>query len=271
MNDDQKAFCADVWAYYAHNARVLPWRQLDRDGSLDPYHVLVSEIMLQQTQVTRVEIKYAAFLDQFPSVQSLATAPLSEVVRMWQGLGYNRRAKFLWQAAQTIHTDHSNTVPDSVDELVKLPGIGKNTAAALCCYAFNMPVPFIETNIRTVYIYHFFPDATEISDTELWPIIQSTWDTENPREWGWALMDYGSYLKAKVGNVSRRSAHHTKQSVFEGSRRQLRGWVLRQLSLKQYSRAELRNMNQDERLPSVLESLENEGFIVRQDDIYRLV
>lgn len=271
MNDEQKAFCEHVWAYYAHNARVLPWRQLDHKGTLDSYHVLVSEIMLQQTQVSRVQSKYVAFLEKFPSIESLAAAPLGDVVRMWQGLGYNRRAKLLWQSTQMICAEYSGVIPQAVNELVRLPGIGKNTAAALCCYAFNMPEPFIETNIRTVYIHHFFPDVAQVSDAEIWPIIQDTWDTEHPREWGWALMDYGSHLKATIGNAGQRSVHHIKQSVFEGSRRQLRGWVLRQLSKNQCSGAELYEMKKDDRLTNVLESLEKEGFITLQDGSYRLV
>ncbi len=271
MDSKMQSFCADVWEYYAHNARDLPWRQPDGYGFLDPYHVLVSEIMLQQTQANRVESRYAMFLQEFPNVQTLANAPLGDVVRAWQGLGYNRRAKYLWQTARIISAEHNAKVPTMLDQLVQLPGIGKNTAAAICCYAFNICEPFIETNIRTVYIHHFFGDANEVSDAELWPIIQHTWDKEHPRDWGWALMDYGNFLKSKVGNVSRRSKHYSVQSKFEGSRRQLRGQIIAELTKKPLTRANLAKLLTDERLDDVLDSLRKEGFIISNGDTYQLV
>lgn len=259
-----------VWDYYAKHGRDLLWRQPEANGSFDPYKILVSEIMLQQTQVTRVTQKYVEFLNAFPSVSHLASASLGDVLRLWSGLGYNRRAKFLWQAANKLVSEYGGQFPSSQKELVGLPGVGVNTAGAICAYAFNQPVVFIETNVRTAYIHHFFADRHDVHDKELVPLIKQTVDKENPREWYWALMDYGSFLKTTVGNVSRSSKHYTKQSTFEGSKRQIRGQVLKLLSSGQLSQAELTAKILDDRLASVLEDLQKEELILRDNKGYQL-
>lgn len=266
----QRDFIDTVWGYYHEHERDLPWRVADADGSFDPYKILVSEIMLQQTQAQRVIPKYQSFLEQFPTVKSLAAAPLQAVLLAWSGLGYNRRAKFLWQAAQFICEQHRGVFPDSVKLLVALPGVGPNTAAAICAYAFNQPVVFIETNIRTIYIHHFFPNTHKVRDSELLPFITETLDQEHPREWYWALMDYGVYLKATVGNASRSSMHYAKQSRFEGSRRQIRGAVLKCLAGGPLSLTELSKIIVDDRLVSVLNDLVHESLITKQDNIFSL-
>lgn len=187
-----------IWAYYHdHGRHDLPWRQMT-----DPYAIMVSEIMLQQTQVSRVIPKYHEFLRQFPNVQSLAAARLGDVLRAWSGLGYNRRAKYLWQAAQAIADDFGGKFPDSRDQLVQLPGIGANTAGAILAYAFNQPTVFVETNIRTVYLHHFFADTEAISDVQIRKLLEQTLDHEQPREFYWALMDYGASLGAAGGGVT---------------------------------------------------------------------
>src|SRR6185437_9030478 len=156
-------FMAQLTAYYeAHGRHDLPWRLPAPDGSFDPYKILVSEVMLQQTQVGRVLPKYQQFLSRFPDVKSLATAPLGDVLKMWNGLGYNRRAKFLWLAAQKIVDGFGGVFPSDVQQLELLPGVGANTAGAIRVYAFNKPAIFIETNIRTVYIHHFFDGQKDI-------------------------------------------------------------------------------------------------------------
>jgi A/G-specific adenine glycosylase len=259
------AFQDIVWEYYAHQQRDhLPWRQPESDGSFDPYKIMVSEIMLQQTQVTRVVPKYLAFTRQFPDVATLAAAPLATVLRAWSGLGYNRRAQYLHRAAAQIMTDYHGVFPDALTDLVALRGIGHNTASAILAYAYNQPVVFIETNIRTVFIHHFFADAVDVPDKTLLDLVEQALDHENPREWYWALMDYGSYLKQTVGNLNRQSRHYTKQSTFQGSRRQIRGQVIRLLGTEPLTLAALKKQIADDRLAAVLDDLVAEGLITKR-------
>lgn len=232
--------------------------------------------MLQQTQVARVATKYQEFLSIFPTIQDLAKASLGDVLRQWQGLGYNRRAKFLWQAAQTVVNEYGGTFPQDQKELTKLPGVGINTAGAICAYAYNQPVVFVETNVRTVYIHYFFNDRDDVHDKELLPLIDQSLNTISaregqPREFYWALMDYGTHLKATVGNVSRSSKHYAKQSKFQGSRRQIRGQVLRLLAAKAHDSRMLHQEVADQRLNSVLTDLQAEGLIAQDAGVFSLV
>lgn len=271
MDQQIEQFREQVWAYYAANGRHdLPWRLPNAEGRFDAYAIMVSEIMLQQTQVPRVMPKFTEFMAAFPDVHTLANATLDTVLRAWSGLGYNRRAKFLWQAAKEIVRLHGGHVPDVHDALVALPGIGANTAGAIRAYAFNQPVIFLETNIRTVFIHHFFHDGDKIADAQLLPFVTAALDHESPREWYWALMDYGTYLKQTVGNVSRASKVYAKQSTFQGSRRQIRGHVLKVLSEKPQTLADLAAAIIDDRLEEVLHDLTAEGMVHRIGDTYRL-
>ncbi|HSX16813.1 MAG TPA: A/G-specific adenine glycosylase [Patescibacteria group bacterium] len=266
----ESAFQKEVWQYYhTHGRHDLPWRRPEADGRLDPYKVLVSEIMLQQTQVPRVIPKFEAFIRQFPSFTVLAAAPLGDVLKAWSGLGYNRRAKFLWQTAQAVAGLPDGQLPITVAELSKLPGIGKNTAGAVLAYAFNKPVVFIETNIRTVFIHHFFADGQLVHDRDIADIVAKELP-DNPREWYWALMDYGVNLKQTSGNASRKSAHYTKQTAFVGSKRQVRGLVLKVLGEQARTASELSAKIADERLGDVLGDLLSEGLIIKQADKYML-
>jgi A/G-specific adenine glycosylase len=209
--------------YNKHGRHELPWRQTN-----NPYKVLVSELMLQQTQVNRVIPKYLNFIATFPSIDTLSKATLSQVLGLWQGLGYNRRAKFLWQLAQKLSVSNKKQpFPNTLEELQKLPGIGPYTASAIMSFAYNKPTTVIETNIRTVFIHHFFADKIKVSDTQLLELIKQCIPHTNPKEWYWALMDYGSYLKKVLPNPSRKSKHHTKQSTFKGSLRQVRGEIIK--------------------------------------------
>lgn len=256
-----------IWEYYAAHGRDLPWRKPTRAGVFDAYHILVSEMMLQQTQVSRVIPKYQAFLTTFPTAESLANAPLAEVLRMWSGLGYNRRARYLQlAAAQLCGADQ----PWQITDLVACKGIGHNTAAAVVAYAYNQPVVFIETNIRTVLIHHFFANHDTVADSELVPLMEALLDTEHPREFYWALMDYGSHLKVTVGNASRASKHYVRQSPFAGSKRQVRGAVLRALRGQARSYQELANEIPDERLQNVVDMLAQEGLITLKRGVYHL-
>lgn len=216
------AFRETVWSHYRAHRREMPWRDVD-----DPYAVLVSEVMLQQTQVGRVEPRYQRWMERFPTVDSLAAAPLAAVLEEWQGLGYNRRAVALKRAAEEVAERFGGVLPADPAELRKLPGIGPTTAAAVVNYAFQEATPFIETNVRAAVLHHFFADADDVPDRDLMPIVEATWDRADPRGWGYALMDYGTHLKRTMPNPSRRSRHHARQSRFEGSRRQKRARLLR--------------------------------------------
>lgn len=240
----------------------MPWRTPDYDDYFDPYKIMVSEIMLQQTQVARVIPKYTEFIHLFPTVDALASAQLSAVLHAWMGLGYNRRAKFLHQAAIKIMHDFAGQVPSTIALLETLPGVGLNTAGAIAAYSYNQPAIFIETNIRAVFIKHFFNNQTEVHDKQLMPLIASALDTEHPREWYWALMDYGSWIKSTEGNYARYSKHHTVQSAFDGSVRQLRARILRSILEKPRTPPELMKSMSDPRTERVIERLLQEEFIV---------
>lgn len=250
-------FKQTVWEYYHDNKRSMPWR--DRH---DAYAVIVSEFMLQQTQVARVIPKFQSFIQTFPTLQSLASAPLAEVLVAWQGLGYNRRAKFMHEAARGLV---SLPEPYDVASLLQQPGIGPNTAAAIVTYAYNEPVVFIETNIRTVYLHEFFRDVVDIPDKVILELVAQTVDKTNPREWYWALMDYGSYLKSqKLGSITR-SKQYKKQPTFKGSLREMRGMILRDLSRGPMSRSQF-SYSDDDRFMSACSGLLKDGLIEQHDD-----
>jgi A/G-specific adenine glycosylase len=248
-----------IYSHYKKNKRELPYRSTN-----NPYHILVSEIMLQQTQVERVNEKYMLFIETFPDFKSLADAPVSDLLRVWQGLGYNRRALALQKTAQIITKNFDGNLPDSVEELVKLPGIGPYTAAAICAFAFNKPTTVIETNIRTVFIHFFFRNRNNVKDSDVLPLITKTLDKKDPREWYYALMDYGVMLKKELPNPSRRSSHYFKQSKFSGSNRQLRGKILKTLVAKEsISVDELYTLDDKKKVHDNLIQLEKEGFLRR--------
>jgi A/G-specific adenine glycosylase len=272
MNSAQ--FRKIVYDHYKKHGRKLPWRfRSSTSGSRTSefYKILVSEILLQQTQVDRVIPKYEAFLKKFPTMRTLARAELAEVLRAWQGLGYNRRALWLHEAAKKllkmeyeVRPPQTEVKPRILVELQKLKGIGPNTAASICAFAYNMPVVFIETNIRTVFLKHFFPYEQQVHDRDILELVKKTRDTKNPRVWYWALMDYGSYLKRTQGNLNRtQSRHYAKQSKFHGSERQLRGMVLKEiLQTKKTSRACIaKKFSHDSRFEKVYATLAKEGFI----------
>ncbi len=255
-------FQKTIWDFYHAHKRAMPWR-----GEKDPYKVLVSEVMLQQTQVSRVLEKYPEFITSFPSVESLAKSSFSEVLRVWQGLGYNRRAKFLYQCAQVVVKKHKGIFPRDYETLLSLPGVGKGTAGSFLSFAYNIPVAFIETNIRRVYIHHFFQDTEKISDTDILPLVNQTLDRTNPREWYYALMDYGAHLKSIVSNPNVKSTHYTKQSIFKGSNREVRGAILR--FLLNTSRIQEHNLQKhlsfsQSRIETALETLVKEGIVIRK-------
>ena len=288
----------------------------------DPYKIFVSEVMLQQTQVTRVLVKYPEFIKRFPTFRSLARASLKDVLTVWQGMGYNRRGKFLKEAAgiivkdkryefmfhnrlsfprtrESIELDRSRIKSgmteqqmlkqvqhDNVDLLQLLPGVGHNTACAVVTYSFNMPTVFIETNIRAVYLFHFFPTSPakggirgtsknigKVSDKEIMDLVEKTLDRKNPRDWYYALTDYGAMLKKTKKFQNIQSKHYTKQSKFEGSRRQLRGRILKLLiESGPSSLNDIRShLREDPRIEQIVEDMKNEGILEIIQTHYRIV
>lgn len=267
-SSEAKQFQELMWQQGRELYRDMPWRRDTR-----PYYVLVSELMLQQTQVPRVIPKFEQFIATFPSETVLAQAPLAEVLRLWQGLGYNRRAKFLHEAARMITNELESIFPLSETDLLRLPGVGKNTAGAIRAYAFNQPSIFVETNIRTVYIHHFFADREVVADEEIISQLEATLDREHPREFYWALMDYGTFLKANGVRMNAVSAHYKKQSKLEGSLRQMRGRIVSVLSnQRELSDEALRKaVAADARYEPALAGLVKDGLVLSDAGIIRLV
>jgi len=258
-------FISIVWDFYTKNKRAMPWRD-----DISPYSIFISEVMLQQTQVARVLIKYPQFIGTFPDFQSLAKALTSDLLSAWQGMGYNRRALYLRNAAQIIMEQYKGVLPSNTALLDELPGIGYATACSIVAFAYDKPVVFIETNIRRVYIHHYFKDRETVSDTDIFPYVRNTVDMKKPREWYWALMDYGAFLAKQIDNPNKRSAHYAKQKKFEGSVREVRGGVLKLLLKRQYTLAELKKIYPDERLFTALGQLEKEGFMFLKNGKYRI-
>lgn len=255
-----------IWRFYAEEGRDFPWRQSD-----DEYEILVSEIMLQQTQTERVLKKFSPFLDRFPDYRSLAEASTSSLLEMWQGLGYNRRALALRRICEIV-VDSGGGLPSDEKALLSLPGIGPATAGSLRAFVFRLPSVFIETNIRRVFIYSFFPQRERVSDREIYPLVEKTLDRRDPRRWYYALMDYGVYLKKIIDNPNRKSTGYRRQAPFEGSDRQLRGKVLRLLLSEgkmSYRRLidklDFPGAGEYERLAGILDGLEREGFIIKEE------
>lgn len=257
-----------VLAYYRKHGRDLPWRR-----TTDPYHILVSEIMLQQTQVSRVMEKYPRFIDAFPDLPSLAAAPLPELLAAWQGMGYNRRALALKKSAGLIVEEFEGNLPADPGVLATFPGIGKATAASICAFAFNLPVVFIETNIRRVFLHYFFRERSGVSDNEIYRVAGDALYREDPRRWYNALMDLGTDLKTKVPNPNRRSTTYSIQPGFEGSDRKIRGAILRLLlgTPRLTTAAIAAHLScEDNRIGRILQNLDDEGFIVCEENSYSI-
>jgi A/G-specific adenine glycosylase len=230
-------------------------------------------MMLQQTQTQRVVPKYLAWIESFPDANTLAQAPFSDVLEAWVGLGYNRRAKYLQDACRAVVERYGGIFPSSPAELESLPGIGPYTARAVSTFAFDIPNAFIETNIRSVYIFFFFRDSVDVHDREILELIAQTVDTENPREWYYALMDYGADLKKKVVNPGRSSLHYTKQSKFDGSTRQARGAVIRHLTA--HGASCVREISEGEgiayeRIEKAAKKLVTEGLVAEAGEVYSI-
>jgi A/G-specific adenine glycosylase len=262
------AFRKMVLNHYRDHGRDLAWRR-----TRDPYQVLVSEIMLQQTRVERVSVKFPAFIAAFPDFAALAQAPLADLLAVWQGMGYNRRALSLQKCARRVVEEFDGMLPQDPEILATFPGIGRATAASICAFAFNMPVVFIETNIRRVFIHYFFGNLAAVDDADILPLAEKTLFRDDPRTWYNALMDLGSDLKPETGNPNRRSRHYTRQAAFEGSDRKIRGSVLRLLlAERDMTQKGITGRIKEEpvRVARILADLEKEGFIVRSGTRYSI-
>ena len=263
------AFKKQVLAFYEkHGRHDMLWRHTD-----DPYRILVSEIMLQQTQVGRVTEKYPEFIAAFPDFAALARAPQSKVVAAWQGMGYNRRAIALKKCAEEVVSEYGGRLPPDPTVLATFPGIGPATASSICAFAFNAPVVFIETNIRRVFIHSFFPGEISVDDRAILPLVARALDNNHPREWYWALMDYGTALKKTVPNPNRRSTAYVRQAPFEGSDRRIRGRILTMLVGRSgvFEKQILADLGEEPvRVQRILAALESEGFLVKNRGRYRL-
>lgn len=269
---DVKKFQKKIWDYYHQNKRDFPWR-----NTTDVYRIWVSEIMLQQTQTDRVVPKYKAFLKRFPTVYALAAASQKDVLTEWQGLGYNRRGLNLKRGAEEVVGRYKGRIPKTREELLSIPGIGEYTSGAIITFAYNQPLVFIETNIRTVYLDYFFKDTKiQIHDNEILRLVEKTIDTTNPREWFYALMDYGVMLKKthKIKNTT--SVHYRKQTPFIGSGRQMRSTILAyilehsQVTISQLCTIPLLK-GKKEIVEEKIEELVREGFIVKDKKYYKII
>ncbi len=254
-----------IWDFYKKNKRDLPWRK-----TRDPYKIVVSEIMLQQTQVSRVLQKYPLFIKTFPNFNSLVHAPLRDILQVWQGMGYNRRALYLKKISQLIVDKYSGLLPNNPKDLETFPGIGKATAGSIVVFVFNKPTVFIETNIRRVFIHFFFANKEKVDDKEIIKLVGETVDAKNPRDWYFALMDYGAMLGKTTDNPNKKSKYYSIQSKFNGSHRQIRGEILRQLLIKPLREKTLiKNLGKDKDIITMLlGDLEKEGLIIQTNGKY---
>jgi len=257
-------FQNDVMEFYETKGRHdMEWRH-----NFDPYRIVVSEVMLQQTQVPRVAVMYPAFIEKFPDFAALAGAPQAELLNAWQGMGYNRRALNLQKLAVRITEEFGGILPEEPEALAALPGIGPATSCSIAAFAFNRPVVFIETNIRRVFIHYFFSDTALIDDRDLLPLVEACLLPDRSREWYWALMDLGTALKTSVLNPNRRSRQYVKQSAFEGSDRQIRGALLRLLLKGDAGDPESLAKavgTSSEKVTGILDEMCLEGFFVQEE------
>jgi A/G-specific adenine glycosylase len=252
-------------AVYSRAIRSFPWRV-----DLDPWGITVSEFMLQQTQTERVVPYWERWMRRWPSPADLNQAPLEEALREWNGLGYNRRCRFLKDCARVVTETHGGLVPETPAALLPLPGVGPYTAGAIACFAYNYPCVFIETNIRAAVLHFFYAGQEGVRDEELPPILDAALDRDHPRRWYWALMDYGAAIKKSSGNPNRKSAGYAKQSRFEGSFRQKRGALLRALLQGPGSAVELaaRAGQEPTALYEALAALEKDALIAEKNGVY---
>lgn len=267
---NKKKFNNLLYTFYKENKRFFSFREI-----INPYHIFISEIMLQQTKITTVNNKFNSFIEVFPNFDSLSNSSLDLLLIKWKGLGYNRRAIYLKENAKKIVNEYNGILPQEKTILKSFLGIGEATASSIITYTYNIPTIFIETNIRAVFIYHFFLKNLEykekITDKEIYPLIIDNIDLENPRVWYYALMDYGSFLKKKYPYLTKKSAAYKKQSPFQGSTREVRTKIIDiLLKKKSISYENLCNQIQRNDLKKILDKLIKNNMINEENTIYSL-
>lgn len=261
-----KAFQKRVFNYYRKHGRSFPWRETS-----DPYAILVSEVMLQQTQSKRVVSFFNRWMREFPTARVLARASLGTILQAWSGLGYNRRALNLKRASEIIVGKYDGVIPSDLRKIDELPGVGPYTAGAIGVFAFRIPSAFIETNIRTVYLHFFFQGREKVCDDEILDVIDKTLPKRKIREWYNALMDYGAMLKETTGNPNIYGARYTVQSRFKGSRRELRGEVIRRVSAgAEVTLQQFANWQSEYNTTEVFKELVFEGFLKKDGKVFKL-
>ena len=257
-----------IFSFYSSHRRSFPWRE-----TTDRYAILVSEVMLQQTQTHRVVPKYVSFLERFPTVEVLAESSLRDVLSLWVGLGYNRRAVMLHRAAQRVMKDFNGVVPKDRESLLLLPGVGPYVSGAVRAFADNSWSVCIETNIRTVIMYHCFPEVSgKVSDAEIEEKLEALISIAKrrkvaPRDFYAALMDYGSHLKSNGVRLNTKQKGYVAQSPFAGSVRQARGCILKTLTAKGSMRVpQLKKVVEHDEFHTALDALVREGVVAKKRD-----
>jgi len=257
-----KKFQDKIFEWWEKNKRDLPWRK-----TTDPYYIMVSEVMLQQTQVSRVKEKYEAFIKKFPTKENLAEAETAEVLKIWSGLGYNKRALWLQQAATQLV--EGEEFPKKPEELEKIKGIGKYTARAILIFAFNHDLPTVDTNIRRILISEGFA-TEEATEKELFKIAAEITPKGRARDWYNALMDYGSMeLTARKTGIKPK----TSQKKFNNSTRYQRGKIVKALIKKgALTKKEISEECEIDQkvLAEILTKLIVEGLVVKKRQYYQL-
>jgi len=258
-------FQKKILTFYKKEGRNLPWRH-----TTNRYHILVSEIMLQQTQVNRVIEKYNQWIKTFPTIPDLANASLSEVLTLWSGLGYNSRGKRLWECAQQIVEKFEGTVPNNPEDLLTLPGIGPYTSRSILIFADNKNIATVDTNIRRILIHELKLDEN-ITEKELFALAEEIFPRGKSRDWHNALMDYGSLiLTAKKSGIKPTS----KQKPFKTSKRFYRGAIMKHLTthktitLKEANTYKIQNNTNN--IAEILKDLEKEQLIINKGEHYEM-
>ena len=266
----KQTFQKKIFQWWKVNKRDLPWRHTH-----DPYKILVSEVMLQQTTVSRVLTKYPVFIKAYPTVKDLANASSGDILRIWKGMGYNRRALYLLQTAKTIHEKYYNKFPISEQLLSKLPGLGKYTARAVLVFAFRKDIAMVDTNIRQILTHFFFHDKPQSEK-----IIQELADQLVPigKSWEWhqAMMDYGAMNASEWRRPERSRRMERKPTPFKETNRYFRGRIIDLLREKSYKEKELiENLYLEYGKDKIfyidlLKKLEKDGLVVQKNNFWSL-
>jgi A/G-specific adenine glycosylase len=258
------AFHRTIFSWWSINRRNLPWR-----NTRDPYNILISEVMLQQTQVSRVLLKYQEFLKTFPDVHALAASRPAEVIRIWKGLGYNRRALYLRETAIAVVEKYNGAFPQTIKELRSLLGIGPYTAGAIMVFAYEKDEIMIDTNIRQIITHFFFDDISQsekIIEETAWKLLPKG------RSWDWhqALMDYGALELERVGKIKK-----SEKKPFKETSRFYRGRIIDTLRIQKTPQHDIISSlmsygKPPQDIQTIIEKLILDGLVIREKEILSL-